>query len=290
MRRSTLAVIALLVPMVLLGCSRQEAGSPAPPAPTKLGPHKPGAPAPESVAPASPGTLTVFAGSASMPALRDLGPAYEQKTGVKVEITSGGSGSVLTQLSQDHFGDLYIPGSDDFMDRAEKKDAVLRDTREILVYLVPVICVPKGDPKGIKSLEDLSRADVRMVIGDIDSVCLGAIAKDVLTEAGLWEKVQPRIATYASSCEDTLSRLVMGEADAIIGWDVFAKQNPDKVESLRLTQKSARARNIPAAVIKWSKQPEKAKDLIEFLRSTEAKDIWTKYGYTVDSPEVSGKS
>jgi len=286
MRRSMLAIIPSLLLLALAGCAKQEVGTPA--APARPGPTKSGAAA-ESVASAG-GTLTVFAGSASMPALRELGPAYEKRAGVKVEVTSGGSGSVLTQFSQDHFGDLYIPGSDDFMDKAEKKDAVLKDTRSILVYLVPVICVPKGNPKGVRSLEDLSRENMRVVIGDVDAVCLGAIAKDVLTEAGLWEKVQPRIATYASSCEDTLSRLVMGEADVVIGWDVFAKQNPDKVEAVPLTQQSARARNIPAAVIKWSKQPEKAKDLIEFLRSPEAKEIWTKYGYTIDNPEVSGKS
>lgn len=286
MRRSALGIIALIAPVALIGCARQEVRSPATATPSTVS-RNPGT-TPESMAAGA--TLTIFAGAASMPALRELGPAYEKKTGIKVEITSSGSGAVLAQFMQEEFGDLYIPGSDDFMDKAEAKDAVLKDTRAVLVYLVPAICVPKGNPKSIKSLQDLSREDMRVVIGDVDSVCLGDIAKAVLTEAGLWEKVEPRIATYASSCEDTLNRLLMGEADVIIGWDVFARQNPDKVESLPLTQKSARVRNIPAAVIKWSRQPEKAKELINFFRSPEGREIWTKHGYTVNNPEVAGES
>jgi len=244
-------------------------------------------PAPSADAEAAPGNgkaLTVFAGSASMPALEELAGNYEQRYGAKVDITSGGSGSVLTQFSQEQFGDVYIPGSDDFMDKAEAKDAVVKDTRTVLVYLIPAICVAKGNPKKVKAVADFAREDIRVVIGEPKAVCLGDIGKWILEETDLWSKVEPRIASYGGSCEDTLNKLLLGEADAIIGWDVFAKQQSDKIEAIDLPLELSGTRNIPAAVIKWSEQPEEAQALIDFLASDEAKGIWAKHGYALEDP------
>ena len=271
-----LAVMALLV--VAAGCpSPEEAKAPVVPE-TK---------APIQKAPDTGASLTVFAGAASKPALEPLAAMYEERTGTKVSITFGGSGAVLTQFSQEQYGDLYIPGSDDFMDKAEKKGAVLPETRTVLVYLVPVINVPKGNPKRITSLEGLAGDDLRVVIGDPETVCLGDIGKAMLTQAGVWGKVEPRIVSYATSCEDVLNALLLGEADAVIGWDVFARQHADEVEAIRLPEKLARTRNIPASVIKWSKDPEAAKAFIEFLASDEALKVWTEHGYTVEAPTPS---
>lgn len=244
-----------------------------------------GGPEPEAKAPNNSGTqLTVFAGAASLPALQELGPLYEKTTGAKVDITFGGSGAILTQFAQEHYGDVYIPGSDDFMDRAEKQEAVIPETRTILVYLVPAICVPRGNPKGIKELQDLSREGLRVVIGHPDSVCLGDLAKNMLGEQKLWDRVEPRIASYAESCEAVLNTLLLGESDVVIGWDVWERQHPDKVEAVALPAELTRTRNVPAAVIKWSKQVEEAEKFIAFLTSDDAKTVWTKHGYAIKPP------
>ncbi len=274
LRLSLLAAVTLAV-LAAQGCPKRTPPS-LRPAATKG--SRPAA----ANAPVSPSTktLTVFAGAASKPALEELGPMYQAKTGVEANITFGGSGAVLTQFSQEQYGDVYIPGSDDFMQKAEKKGAVL-EGRTILAYLVPVICVANGNPKKVRGLDDLVRTDLRVVVGQPKSVCLGDIAESVLTETGLWEKVKPRIASYASSCEDTLNNLLLGEADAIIGWDVFARQHPDKVEAIALPAELARPRNIPASVIKWSKHPEEARAFIQFLASDEAQTVWDRHGYTV---------
>jgi molybdate transport system substrate-binding protein len=228
--------------------------------------------------------LTIFAGSASKPALDELAKLYQEQKGTSVGITYGGSGAVLTQFAQEQYGDIYIPGSDDFMDKAEKKGAVLQDTRTVLVYLVPAINVPKGNPKQIRDLADLAKPDMRVVIGEPSTVCLGDIAQAMLEREKLWEKVKPRIANYASSCENVLQALLLGEADAVIGWDVFGRQHLDKVDTITLPADLARPRSIPASVIRWSKQADAAKAFIGFLASDESKAVWEKHGYTPEPP------
>lgn len=282
--RVTFGVIlaAALVVVAQTGCSRHPSASATPPSQTTPS-ASPGINTPSEVR-GSEKTVIVFAGAASKPALAELGPRYEAKSGVKVSMTFGGSGTVLTQFSQEQYGDVYIPGSDDFMDKAEKQGAVLPETRTKLAYLVPAICVAKGNPKNVRGLEDLARKDVRVVIGQPKSVCLGDIAQSVLTETGLWSKVKPRVASYAASCEDVLNLLVLGEADAVIGWDVFSRQQPEKVEMIALPKELARPRYIPGSIITWSKQREEAKAFISYLTSPEAKAVWAKYGYTISPP------
>ena len=278
-----LVVVALILTVAALGCGPKRPAAPAgtPQSPTSTPPSKAAQVAP---APASGKTIVVFAGAASKPALTELGPKYEEKTGVEVSMTFGGSGSVLTQFSQEQYGDVYVPGSDDFMDTAEKRDAVLKEGRTVLVYLVPAICVAKGNPKQVRELKDLARSELRVVLGQPKAVCLGDVAQEMLTQTGLWDQVQPHVASYASSCEDTLNALLLGEADVIIGWDVFARQQPDKVEAIALPPKLARPRNIPASVIKWSKQPDEARAFIGFLASDEAREVFSRHGYTVKAP------
>lgn len=284
--RALVVVVAACIAAGILAVSGCPANRPEPPqgtAPVPAPPpaSSPSTPSADKASVEHPVTLTVFAGAASKPALEQLSKVYQQKTGTKVDITFGGSGAVLTQFSQEQYGDVYIPGSDDFMDKAEGKGAVEKDTRTVLVYLVPMICVPKGNPKGIKGLDDLAQDGLRVVIGDTKAVCLGAIAHEMLQKKGLWDSVQKRIVSFASNCEDVLNSLLLGEADAVIGWDAWPRQHPDSVEGIAVAKDLARPRNIPASVIKWSKQPDAAKAFIEFLISKEARMAFEENGYTV---------
>lgn len=282
MRRFTFACLSWLLILcwlaLLPGCKPSPAPETVSPRPQVSLPAPP-APAQEQV-----GALTVFAGAASKPALEQLAKVYEAKTGVKVDITFGGSGAVLTQFSQEQYGDVYVPGSDDFMDRAEEKQAVIPETRTVLVYLVPMICVAKSNPHGIEALSDLAQEGLRVVIGDVKAVCLGEIGRKMLESEGLWDKVEPRIISYAGNCEDVLNTLLLGESDAVIGWDAWPRQQPEKVEGIPLPEKIARPRNIPASVIKWSKQRDAAEAFIAFLTGEEAQATFDEHGYTLKPP------
>jgi molybdate transport system substrate-binding protein len=92
--------------------------------------------------------LLVFAGAASKPPTEEVAKVFEAKTGVKVYLTFGGSGFVLSQMTLAKKGDIYFPGSSDYMEIAKKKDLVFPETERNVVYLVPAINVQKGNPKG----------------------------------------------------------------------------------------------------------------------------------------------
>ena len=179
-------------------------------------------------------SLAILAGSASKPPLDELARAFESQHGVKVDVTYGGSGTVLSQMILARTGDLYIPGSQDFMDTAESKSAVDPSTRKIIAYLMPAIAVPKGNPKNIQSLEDLARPGLRVGIGNPESVCVGLYAMEIFAKAGVTAKVTPNIVVQTKSCDDTATILALGQVDAVIGWDVFDDWQPDKITVIPL--------------------------------------------------------
>lgn len=232
-------------------------------------------------------TLVMFAGSASKPPTLEAKAAYEKlHPEVTVDVTFGGSGTLLNQMKLEETGDIYMPGSNDYMEKAEQQGMVVPETRTIIAYLVPMICVQAGNPKHIESLEDLTRPGVTVGLAQAGAVCLGDISDEILKNAGLEEAVKKNCLTYAQSCEQTQRLVQFGEVDAIIGWDSFKSRAPDKIDLVPLPPEVLRVRNIPAAVSVYSKHPEAAKHFIAFLASDEGREIYVKHGYSVQPPAV----
>ncbi len=225
-------------------------------------------------------TLIIFAGSAGKPALEGAARAFEARSGSRVEITYGGSGTVLAQMILARSGDLYIPGSQDFMDLAEAKGAVEAGSRRIIAYLLPVIAVPKGNPKDIASLQDLARPGLRVGIGNPETVCLGLFAVEILQKAGLWEQVRPNIVVHTKSCEDTATILALGQVDAVIGWDVFDDWQPERITVIPLAKEQVvKTGHIPVAISSFSQNRPLAQQFIDFVTSTEGKAYFARQGY-----------
>lgn len=214
--------------------------------------------------------LLVFAGSASKPVLEVAADGFKQKTGVTVRLIMGGSGAVLNQMQLTQKGDIYFPGSSDFMEIAKTKKLVIPQTETKIFYLVPMICVAKGNPKHIQSLSDLTRSDIRFGMANPETVCLGIYAVELLVKnlsRKNLEIVKKNIATYTTSCDQTASVLAMGTVDAIIGWDVFHHWNPEKIESVPLPlNQLSRIGYIPAAISIFSQQRELAQSFLNYIR------------------------
>ncbi len=124
--------------------------------------------------------LLVFAGAASKPPTEEAAKVFEKKTGIKVDLVFGGSGFVLSQMMLARKGDIYFPGSSDFMELAKKKGAVFPETERDVVYLVPAINVRKGNPKKIHTLRDLARPGLRVAIANPEGVCVGLYAVETI--------------------------------------------------------------------------------------------------------------
>jgi molybdate transport system substrate-binding protein len=235
--------------------------------------------------------LLVFAGAASKPPTEEAAKAFEAKTGIKVYLTFGGSGFVLSQMTLAKKGDIYFPGSSDFMEVAKRKGMVFPESEKHVVYLVPAINVQKGNPKKINSLKDLTKPGLRVAIASPDSVCVGLYAVEIIEKnLGTHEKAAFRknIVNYTESCEKTATAISLKAADAVIGWRVFQYWDPERIETIPLRKEEViRIGYIPIAISKFTVDRPIAQRFIDFILSDEGRAIFRKYHYFMNPEEAS---
>ncbi len=232
-------------------------------------------------------TLEIFVGSASKPPTEAAVLAFEKKAGVKVEAHYGGSGKMLSELKLAERGDVYFPGSSDYMELAKREGLVFAETEQRVVYLIPAINVQKGNPRGIRSLADLGKPGVRVGIARPDTVCVGLYAAEMLEAQRVASLVRPNIVTQTESCEKTAQILSMKAVDAILGWEVFEHWDPANIESIYPPpEQVTRIGYIPAAVAKATKNRELAEGFIAFLVSDEGRAIYKRWSYLTTVEEA----
>ncbi|HHN74435.1 MAG TPA: molybdate ABC transporter substrate-binding protein [Acidobacteria bacterium] len=230
--------------------------------------------------------LLMLAGSASRPVLEEALPALRTALGVEIDLDMGGSGSLLSRLELTHRGDIYLPGSHDFLERAIERKLVDGSTRTDLAWLAPALLVRRGNPRGITSLEDLTRSGIRVAIGEPRTVCVGLYAREVVERAGLADRLLPRLGR-ARSCAALANLLAMGSVDAIIGWRVFEAWFPSRVEALPLPARLApRLATVPGAVTRFSTHPLLARRVLDYLAGDAGRRIWRRHGYLTSRREA----
>mgnify|MGYP000221107361 CR=1 FL=1 len=236
-------------------------------------------------------SLLILAGAASKPPTEELAQAFQRKTGAQVNINFGGSGKMLADLKLAQKGDIFFPGSSDWMEVAKRDKVIDPKTEKRVVYLVNAINVQKGNPKGIKSLKDLLRPDVKVAIANPETVCVGSYAVELL-EKNFTPQEQEKfrknnLVTYLESCEKTANAISFKTVDAVIGWSVFASWDPQRIETIKLDATSlSRIGYIPIAITKYAKNKRLAKAFIDFVTSKEGLAVFKKHGYFITAKEA----
>jgi molybdate transport system substrate-binding protein len=238
----------------------------------------------------SPKKILIFAGAASKPATEEVVKIFHEKFGISVDVIFGGSGFVLSQMKLGKKGDLYFPGSSDFMEVAKKENLVFPESEKIVVYLIPAINVQKGNPKRIYSLKDLTTEGIRVAIANPEMVCVGTYAVEVIGKnliSAEKEKFKKNVVNYTESCEKTATAISLKTVDAVIGWRVFQYWDPERIETIYLKPEQVpRIGYIPIAVSKFTHDKALAQKFIDFLLSPAGKSIFLKYHYLMDLQEA----
>jgi molybdate transport system substrate-binding protein len=239
---------------------------------------------------ASTDPLLIFAGAASKPPTEEAARAFGQQTGIQVRLTFGGSGFVLSQMKLARRGDVYFPGSSDFMEKAKREKLVFPETEKIIAYLIPAINVQKGNPRNIRSLRDLTQPNLRLAIADPEGVCVGTYAVEVVEKNLSSEErkqLRQNLATTVESCEKTANVISLKGVDAVIGWRVFQNWDPGRIETILLKPEEVpRIGYIPAAVSTFTRKRPLAEEFIHFLTQAQAREIFRRHGYLMSVEEA----
>ena len=225
-------------------------------------------------------TITIAAAASLKNCMDDkLIPMFKEKyPNIKVQATYDSSGKLQTQIEEGADIDVFMSAATKQMTELNKEGLIEENSIVELLENKIVLIVPKGSTVGIKSFDDILKAN-KIAIGDPASVPAGQYAKELLENINIWDEVNKK-ASLGTNVTEVLNWVAEGSADCGIVYSTDASSN-DKVEVVAEAPQGSVSKVIyPVGIIKASKSKEEAKNFTDFLQSEEAIKVFESYGFS----------
>ncbi|PBI87256.1 Molybdate-binding periplasmic protein precursor [Variovorax boronicumulans] len=223
--------------------------------------------------------ITVSAAASLTDAFKEIGPKFEAaKAGSTVRFNFAASGVLLQQIGQGAPVDVFASADQETMNRGNDQKLIDTATRKDFVTNSLVLVEPAQGAVGLKSLQDLSGANVKKIaVGKTATVPVGRYTKQVLDNAKLWTVLEPKFV-QADSVRQVLDYVSRGEVEAGFVYRTDAAVAGGKVK-VAFTPTGHTPVTYPIAVVAESKQKELAGDFIAFLSTPAAQEVLARYGF-----------
>ena len=210
--------------------------------------------------------------------MEQLAEKYEERTGMRVDLSFGASNRLAQQISRGAPADVLVTAGVQPVEGLEDEGLVVVGSRRPLLTNRLVLVVRADGPDSVSSLQDLADAGGALAIADPDLAPAGRYAKEALVHLGLWDGMQSRLVLGAN-VRATLGYVESGNVAAAVVYrtDAGVSSAIAIVDTLPL---EAHAPIVyPAAVLRATDKREKAEAFIEFLVSEESLQIFRRMGF-----------
>lgn len=222
-------------------------------------------------------TLLVYSGAGLKGPMAEIGKVFGEKYNVTVDLTYGGSGVLISQMTTTNLGDVFIPGGEpDYQNAVEK--GLVNEEYQRVAYHVPVIAVAKGNPYGITTVDDLTKSGLRVALGDVNATSIGKACVVIFDKAGILDAVEKNVVLRGATINEVVTALSTGNADAAVLTFDSANQN-DLITIIEIPVADNSILVTPIGVTTFTTQPELAQTFADFVASDEGKAIFEKYGF-----------
>ena len=286
MKKLFAMLMAAVMVLSLTACAAPAADEPAPATEETA--------ATETVPEAEPVELIVFAAASMTETMNQIAELYKAKApNVTLTYNFDSSGTLKTQIQEGAECDLFISAGQKQMNQlditadpevnTDKLDFVLEGTRINLLENRVTLCVPEGNPKDIKSFDDLAdklkAGSVLMAMGNSD-VPVGQYTQKILAFYGLDEEklAKDGVITYGTNVKEVTTQVTEASVDCGVVYctDAFsAGLTPVDYATKEMCGQVI----YPAAVLNVSGNQEAAKEFLAYLQTDEAMKVFEAVGF-----------
>jgi molybdate transport system substrate-binding protein len=219
----------------------------------------------------SPAEIKVFAAASLTAAFTELGAQFTAANGgTRVSFNFAGSQALATQIQQGAPADVFASADVPNMDKVRD---LVGDPQVFAGNLLQIL-VEKGNPKGVKGLDDLAGSDLKVVLA-AEEVPAGKYAKQILDRAG----VSVRPVSREDNVKAVVTKVSLGEADAGIVYVTDVTAGGDKVEGVDIPEEQNVVATYPIATVKASKAQDKAQAFMDLVRSDLGQQVLENHGF-----------
>jgi len=220
------------------------------------------------------GTVTVFAAASLTESFTQIGRDFQAANpGAKVTFNFAGSSALATQIDQGAPADVFASAAPANM-RTVTDAGNGAGTPTTFVKNQLVIAVPKGNPKGITGLADLTRAGVKVALC-AEQVPCGAAATKVLAAANL--AIKP--VTLEQDVKAALSKVRLGEVDAALVYRTDARAAAGDVDGVEFAESARAINEYPIVVVKNAPNKAGAQAFVAWVLSDKGTAVLTRAGF-----------
>lgn len=220
--------------------------------------------------------LVVLCGSSFPKPMEQLCSEFTEQTGIKFATTVAGSENHLPLIKTAHKGDIFVT-HDPYLD-------YVRDANYLLDYVqvgfvCPVLAVQPSNPKGITSIQDLTRPGLKVALSNPEYSTCGEMVFGLLEKKGIKDAVLKNVENRLTKGHSNLGTFLKTKTvDAVIMWNGVAHTFRDSLEVVRTPYEYDKEIRVHIIGLNYSKRSELVKKFIEFA-GERGPEIFAEYGY-----------
>ena len=226
-------------------------------------------------------TLTVFAAASMQATMEKISGLYTQANpGVEIIYNFDSSGTLKTQIEEGAECDLFISAAQKQMNALEKSGYIDSSTRINLLENKVALVVPDDNPAKINSYDDLATKKLKLIALGNSDVPVGAYSQEILTNMGIWDELNDEHKiSFGSNVTEVAMQVREGTVDCgiIYATDAATHKLTVIAEPPAGTLKTPVI--YPAAVLANSKHHDEAKAFLDYLQTSDAREIFASVGF-----------
>jgi molybdate transport system substrate-binding protein len=235
------------------------------------------------------GELTIFTAASLTDAFKEMAAQIEQANpGTKLTFNFAGSPTLRTQLAQGARADVFASADEPNMYGAEK-DGTISGEPQIFARNLLVVVVPAHNPAGIKTLQDLAKPKLKLVlaskdvpVGNYSRQALDKMSQDPAFGNDFAKRVLANLVSEETNVKQVASKVQLGEADAGIVYSTdVTPATRSAVQVINIPPEFNVIAKYPIAVVKGARNESGARAFIKYVLSPAGQAILTRHGFLV---------
>ncbi len=192
------------------------------------------------------------------------------------KFTFNGSGTLATDIEQGAPADVYAAASP--KDPATLLAKGLIDKPVVFATNTLVLIVPKSNPAHIKSVSDITKPGIKIVICNATVPC-GDYARTAFMNLGITTKAMKNVVSQATDVTQVVAEVASGQADVGFVYITDAKAANGKVGVVRLPAAAKPGTMDEIAVVKKAPEPSAAKAFVAKVLSPQGQAMLKADGF-----------
>jgi molybdate transport system substrate-binding protein len=221
---------------------------------------------PVSLSAATP--ITVLAAAS----LTEVFPRIEKSS----RYSFAGSDQLALQIRQGAPSDVFAAASPKYTELLYRDGLVLKPV--VFATNKLIVLVPRSNPAGIKTVYDLRRSGLKLIVGD-KTVPIGTYTRQILDTLGITADVTRNVVSEETDVKSIVSKVALGEADAGFVYRTDARAVASRTRTIALPNWAQPPIRYEIAVVKASSHRAAARAFIAKVTSKRGRGLLAKAGF-----------